>query len=543
MTQTKAPSTLRSAGALQNIIIIGAGHNGLVTAFYLAKAGLKPLVLERREIVGGTCVTEEIHPGFRCSTLANSTGPLSPQIVKDLQLERNVVEFIKPAVRVLALNPNGESLCIYEDAKRTVESLKQVSAKDAQGYPDFVSTFARIGRALSPLLRMTPPDIDKLSKGDLWDLGKLGLAIRGLGKKDEYRLLRYGPMAVADLAGEWFETELLRAAVAARGIFGAFAGPWSAGTSAPLLLQAASDGHAIAPTIFVKGGMGALSQALAGAATNAGTEIRTNTEVASVRVKDGKATGVILTSGEEIAARAVTSNADPRTTFLKLVDPSELDPSFLLKIRNYRAHGTVAKVNLALSGLPDFHGITNGDSVERLSGRIHLGPDIDYLERAFDAAKYGDFSPQPYMDITIASLTDQSLTPAGAHVMSIHAQFAPYQLKDGDWNSRREELGDTVVNVLSDYAPHLKKLILVRQVITPLDLELTYGLSGGHIHHGEMSLDQLFAFRPLIGWAQYRTPIEGLYLCGAGTHPGGGVTGAPGFNVSREIIKDLRRRR
>jgi phytoene dehydrogenase-like protein len=524
----------------RDVIIIGAGHNGLVTAFYLAKAGLKPLVLERREVAGGACVTEEIHPGFRCSTLANSTGPLSNQILKDLQLERNGVEFIRPTVRVLALNPKGESLCIYEDAKRTVDSLKQVSARDAQSYPEFVSTFRRIGRALSPLSRMTPPDIDKPATGDLWDLGKLGLAIRGLGKKDEYRLLRYGPMAVADLASEWFDTELLRATVAARGIFGAFAGPWSAGTSAPLLLQAASDGHAIAPTIFVKGGMGALSQALAQAATNAGAEIRTNAKVASVRVKDGKANGVTLASGEEIAARVVISNADPRTTFLKLVDPSEFDPGFLLKVRNYRAQGTVAKVNLALSALPQFSGLAQGDSVERLSGRIHLGPDIDYLERAFDAAKYGDFSPQPYMDITIPSLTDQSLAPAGAHVMSIHAQFAPYQLKNGDWKSRREELGDTVVNVLSDYAPDLKPLILARQVITPLDLEQTYGLSGGHIHHGEMSLDQLFAFRPLIGWARNRTPINGLYLCGSGTHPGGGVTGACGANAGREIIKDLK---
>lgn len=524
-----------------DIIIIGAGHNGLVTAYYLAKAGLKPIVLERREIVGGACVTEEIHPGFRCSTLANSTGPLSSQIVKDLELERHGVEFINPAVRVMALSSSGHSLSIYEDPKRTAESLASMSAKDAQSYPDFISTFARIGRALSPLLQMTPPNIDQPSAGELWTLGKLGMAIRGLGKKDEYRLLRYGPMAVADLAGEWFETELLQAIVAARGIFGAFAGPWSAGTSAALLLQAANGGQAIAPATFIKGGMGALSQALAQAATNAGAEIRTNAEVASVRVENGKADGVILRSGEEIAARAVISNADPRTTFLKLVDPSEFDPSFLMKVRNYRAQGTVAKVNLALSALPKFPALPDEDARERLSGRIHIGSDIDYLERAFDAAKYGDLSPQPYMDITMPSLTDQSLTPQGAHVMSIHAQFAPYQLKDGDWNSRREELGDTVVNVLSDYAPNLKELILARQVITPLDLEQTYGLSGGHIHHGEMSLDQLFAFRPLIGWARNRTPIHCLYMCGAGTHPGGGVTGAPGANAAREIVKDLKR--
>ena len=433
-----------------DIIIIGAGHNGLVTAGYLARAGLKPLVLERRGIAGGACVTEEFHPGFRASTLAQTTGPLSTQVVKDLQLERHGLELIKPTVRVFAPQPDGQSICIYEDAQRTADELIQVSAKDAQNYPDFAKTFARIGRALSPLLRMTPPDIDKLSKGELWGLGKLGLAIRGLGKKDEYRLLRYGPMAVADLAAEWFETELLRAIVAARGIFGAFAGPWSAGTSAACLLQAATDEHAIAPATFVKGGMGALSQALAKVATEAGAEIRTNAEVASVSVKDGKAVGVVLTSGEEIAARAVISNADPRTTFLKLVDAAEFDPTFLNKIRNYRARGTVAKVHLALSRLPHFPSLASGDSDEKLSGRIHVGPDIDYLERAFDAAKYGDMSPRPYLDITIPSLTDQTLAPAGAHAMSIHAQFAPYHLKDGDWDSRWEELYDTVVNALSD---------------------------------------------------------------------------------------------
>jgi phytoene dehydrogenase-like protein len=527
--------------ATRDIIIIGAGHNGLVTAYYLAKAGLKPLVLERRGIIGGACVTEEFHPGFRCSTLATSTGPLLPQIVRDLQLERHGVEFITPRVRVFSPEANGRSLCLFEDPRRTADELARLSAHDAKSYPDFVKTFARIGRALAPLLTMTPPNIDKPAKGELWNLGKLGWGIRGLGKKDEYRLLRYGPTAIADLAAEWFETELLRATVAARGIFGAFAGPWSAGTSAALLLQAATDGNAIAPAAFVKGGMGALTQVLAKVATEAGAEIRTSAEVASVSVRDGKATGVVLANGEEVPGWATVSNADPGVTLLELIDPGELEPSFLNKIRNYRAHGTVAKVHLALSALPKFAGLSDGDAVEKLSGRIHIGPDIDYLERAFDAAKYGDFSPRPYLDITIPTLTDSSLAPSGAHVMSIHAQFAPYKLKDGDWNSRGEELGDAVVNVLSNYLPGLKKLIAARQVVTPLDLEQTYGLSGGHIHHGEMSLDQLFAFRPLIGWAQYRTPIKGLYLCGAGTHPGGGVTGAPGLNASREIIKDLKK--
>jgi phytoene dehydrogenase-like protein len=550
MTEPKAPSPLRSAGALQRIVIIGGGHNGLITACYLAEAGLKPLVLERREIIGGACVTEEFHPGFRCSTLANSTGPLLPQIVSDLELERRGVQFIRPAVRVCALNSEAAPICIYQDAKQTSAEIHRYSPTDAKNYPEFNKTFQRIGLALRPLLTMTPPDIDAPSKAELWNLGKLGWAIRGLGKKDEYRLLRYGPMAVADLAAEWFENETLRAVVAARGIFGAFAGPWSAGTCAPLLLQAATSGCVVAPTVFVKGGMGTLAQALAKAATEAGAEIHTNSEVTGVKVRNGKVTGVLLSNGEEIEARSVISNADPKITFLKLIDTAELDPSFLQKIQNYRAHGTVAKVNLALSAMPKFsyrtasnrERVKDNDGFEQLSGRIHIGPDIDYLERAFDAAKYGEMSPQPYLDLTIPTLTDPLLAPSGAHVMSIHAQFAPYNLKQGDWESRREELGDVVVDTVANYAPNLKELIVGRQVLTPLDLERTFGLTGGHIHHGEISLDQLFAFRPLIGWAQYRTPIKGLYLCGAGTHPGGGITGAPGFNASREIIRDLKRK-
>jgi len=326
--------------------------------------------------------------------------------------------------------------------------------------------------------------------------------------------------------------------VAARGIFGAFAGPWSAGTSAPLLLQAAFSGSAISPTILVKGGMGALTQALAKAATAAGAEIRTNAEIKSIEVKEDRVAGVVLANDESIPAWTVVSNGDPGVTFTKLLDYAAVTPSFRTRAQNYRAHGVVAMVHLALSSLPQFAGI---DSDENLSGRIHIGPDIDYLEHAFDAAKYGDFSPEPFMEVTIPTLSDPSLAPSGAHVMSIHAQFAPYKLKNSDWDARREQLGDAIVNALAEYAPNLKELIVGRQVLTPLDLERDFGLTGGHIHHGEMCLDQLFAFRPFIGAAQYRTPVEGLYLCGAGTHPGGGVTGAPGFNASREVIKDLKR--
>ena len=441
---------------------------------------------------------------------------------------------------MLALAPTSRSICIYNETARTVRELEMLSTKDAKSYPEFERSFARIGKMLAPLLTMTPPAIEHPSPGELWNLGKLGRSFRGLGKKDAYRLLRWGPMAVADLVAEFFETELMRATIAARGIFGAFAGPWSAGTSTGLLMQAAMDGQAIGPSALVKGGMGALTEALASAARAAGVEIRTGSQVETIQTTEERAASVLLDTGEEISARAIVSNADPRTTFLKLVDTIDLDPSFLLKIRNYRATGVSAKINLALSGLPSFRGVEGDEANTKLSGRIHIGPDIDYLERAFDAAKYGDYSRQPCLDMTIPSLLDSTLAPVGAHVMSIYVQYAPYKLKDGDWNARREEFGDLITDVLTSYAPNLKQLIVARQVITPLDLEETYGLSGGHIHHGEQSLDQFFTFRPIIGWAQYRTPIKGLYLCGAGTHPGGGITGGPGANAAREIVKDFK---
>jgi len=519
-----------------DVIIIGAGHNGLVTACYLAKAGLKTLVLERREIVGGAAVTEEIAPGFRCSALAHST---APRVIKDLKLADHGLELISSPVHLLALAQDGKSISIYNDTAQTVRELEGVSAKDAKSYPEFERSFARIGKMLRPLLTKTPPAIDNPSPGELWQLGKLGRSFRGLGKQDAYRLLRWGPMAVADLVAEWFETETLRAAVAARGIFGAFAGPWSAGTSAGLLWQAALDGHAFSPATFVRGGMGKLTETLADAARHAGVELRAATSVSRIETTEDRAARVVLGNGDEISARAIVSNADPRTTLLKLVDPVYLEPNFISKIRNYRATGVSAKVNLALSRLPTFAGL-DGDAATKLSGRIHIGPDIDYLERAFDAAKYGDYSPHPYMDITIPSLVDPALAPGGAHVMSVYVQYAPHKLKEGDWNARREEFADNTIEVLSSYASDIKELIVGRQVITPLDLEKVYGLSGGHIHHGEQSLDQFFTFRPLIGYAKYRTPIKGLYLCGAGTHPGGGITGMPGANAAREIIKDFK---
>jgi len=531
-------NTTGKSGA-RDIVIIGGGHNGLVTAFYLAKAGFQPLVLERRPQVGGAAISDEFHPGFRCSTLAHTAGPIRPDIVRDMQLEKHGLRFITPETCITALTPEGRALSLYQEENKSAQAIAAFSQKDAAKYPEFQQSLDKISKVIAEALATTPPDIDHPSSGDLWGMLKTGRALRNLGKRDMYRVLRWGPMAVADLVAEYFETELLRAVIAARGIFGTFLGPWSAGSSLQLLIRAAGDSHPAGSAFFAAGGMGALTQAMASAAKAAGVEIRTAAEVIEIRVKDGSATGVLLGTGEEITAKAVISNADPKRTLRGLVEPQHLEPGFLPKLQHYRMNGTAAKVNLALSGLPKFNGV-NGD-VSLMSGRIQISPEIDYLERAFDASKYGDFSKHPYIEATIPTLWDSSLAPAGQHVLSIYMQYAPYKLRDSDWDSQREALGDTVVRTLAEYAPGLPGLVEAREVITPKDLELMYGLTGGHIFHGELALDQLFTMRPLLNWAQYRTPIQNLYLCGSGTHPGTGLNGMSGANAAREIIKELRK--
>jgi phytoene dehydrogenase-like protein len=523
----------------RDVVIIGGGHNGLVTAFYLAKAGFKPLVLERRSQVGGAAVTDEFHPGFRCSTLAHTAGPIRSEIVRDMQLEKHGLRFITPEACVTALSPDGRALSLYQDAGKSAKAIAAFSEKDAAKYSEFEKSLNKIGNVIAEVLATTPPDIDHPSSGDLWSMLKTGRALRNLGKRDMYRVLRWGPMAVADLVAEYFETELLRAVIAARGIFGTFLGPWSAGSSLQMLIRAAGDSHPAGSAFFAAGGMGALTQAMASAAKAAGAEIRTEAEVIEIRVKNGVANGVLLGTGEEIGANAVVSNADPKRTLLKLTDPIHLSPDFVQKLQHYRGNGTVAKVNLALSDLPAFTALKNGSS-EELKGRIHIGPEIDYLERAFDESKYGNFSRQPYLEATIPTLTDPALAPSGKHVMSIYMQYAPYKLK-GSWEEQRKALGQTVVQTLAQYAPNLPGMILTHQIITPQDLEDVYGLTGGQIFHGDLALDQFFTMRPLLDWARYRTPIENLYVCGSGTHPGAGLTGGSGANAAREILKYLKK--
>jgi phytoene dehydrogenase-like protein len=382
----------------------------------------------------------------------------------------------------------------------------------------------------------TPPNVDDPSGRDLLTLLRTVRAFRGLSKTDAYRLLRWGPMAVADLVGECFENERVRAAVASDGIFGTRFGPWSAGSGMALLLRAATEAMAPRQSWFVRGGPGAIATSLERALRAAGGELRTNTPVTRVIVEDERAKGVVLSDGTEIRARAVISAAHPQHTFLQLCDPIDLAPEFLWRIRNYRTQGTLAKINFALSALPAFAGLDH----TALSGRTRIAPDIDYLERAFDHSKYGRYSTKPYVELTIPTLLDPTLAPQGAHVLSAYIQFAPYALRNTTWDEAREGFARTATDVIEQYAPGLRSLIVAQQVITPLDLEREFGLIGGHIFHGELALDQLVMMRPLLRWGQYRSPIRDLYLCSSGTHPGTGLTGQSGANAAREILRDLK---
>ncbi|MGH9411137.1 MAG: phytoene desaturase family protein [Vicinamibacterales bacterium] len=520
---------------MRETLIIGAGHNALVTAFYLARAGRRPLVLERRPIVGGCAITEALAPGYRSATLAHAIGPIRSDIVRDMDLERRGVRFVAPDPALTALALDGPPLALSRDVTRTVAAIRAISPKDADRYPGFVATLQRAAHFVGELLDAAPPALDGATAAELWQLLKTGRRFRALGKKTSFTLLRWGQMAVADLVGESFEHDRLQAAIAARGIFGTAMGPWSAGTGALLLLGAAVDRVPGGSSITVAGGPGALTKAMADAAREAGAEIRTSAGVQRILVKNEAVAGVLLDDGSELPAESVVSGADPRRTFLQLVDPNDLNPTFSGRIRNYRSTGTVAKLNIALGGVPAFRGL---DTNAAPAGRLQIGPGIDYLERAFDASKYGEISAAPYLDIAFPSAADASMAPAGRHVMSVHMQYAPYRLRDRrSWDLSRDDLREIVFRTLEEYAPGFTSLVEHCQVITPLDLEREYGLTGGHIFHGELALDQLFVVRPTLGWARYATPIRGLFLCGSGTHPGNGLTGASGRNAAHAILR------
>src|SRR5579871_1661309 len=529
----------------QRVVIVGGGHNALITAFYLAKGGFKPIVLERREIVGGGAITEEFHSGYRVSTLAHTVGPLRPDIALDMRLDKRDLQILNPDPRVFAPTSDGKALLFYNDHAKTAGGITRHSTKDAATYTEFAAVLEEISQVFAQICAITPPAIDKPSPEDLWNLLKTGRSIRGLGKKRIFDFMRWAPMAAADFVAEFFETEPLRATIAARGIFGTALGPWSAGSTAVLLLRAAADSHPVGSAAFPKGGLGALTKALADSARAAGAEIRTQADVQHIRIKNNAVTAVVLADGEEISTEAVVSGVDPKRTLFNLVDPSQLDPTFALRIRNIRAAGNVAKVNFALNRLPTFPALADAvgpDGIQQaLAGRIHIGHEIDYLERAYDASKYGEISESPYLDISIPTLLDPSLAPEGKHVASVYVQFAPYKLKDGSWdNNHAAILAENVLKTVSIYSPDFSQIVESMQVITPRDLESTYGFTGGHIFHGELALDQLFTMRPVLDWARYKTPIRGLFLCSSGIHPGNAITGASGANAAKEIIHDLR---
>ena len=545
-----APATIPAPAVVTSrpwdAVVIGGGHNALVTAAYLARGGLRVLVLERRERVGGAADTTELAPGLRVPTLAHTVGRLRPSVHRDLDLKTHGLALLAPDVRVFAPGADGRAVVLSEDNGRTVENLKSISARDAQAYPAFDRLVRSIGRFLDELGRSAPPDIKSPGIGDALTGLKLGRTFRGLGKHDSRTVLRVLPMAVADFVAEAFESDALRAAIAWRGVRYCSVGPWSAGTAAVLLLDGAgNDGGAAGDAVFARGGPGALSRALASAAQAAGAEIRTGAEVTAITARDGRATGVVLASGEEITARAVVSGIDPKRTLTGLVDPVTLGPSLGWRAGNIRTPGVVAKVNLGLGRLPVFPA-AGPDGERLLRGRIVVAPGIDAMERAFDASKYGRFSESPILEATIPSLVDPLLVdgaPAGSHVMSVIAQYAPYSLRDADWGSSAEAFGDAVIASLETVAPGIGKLVTHREVLTPVDLERDYALTGGQPLHAEPGLDQFYLWRPLLGHARYRLGIDGLYLCASGAHPGGGITGGPGQNAAREILGDLRRRR
>jgi phytoene dehydrogenase-like protein len=517
-------------------IIIGGGHNGLVAAAYLARADRKVLVLERRHVLGGAAVTEEVFPGFRFSVCSYVVSLLRPEIIRELDLPRHGLEILPLDGTFTPLE--GDYLWRMNDHARTRREIYRWSPTDAEAYDEYGKAMVEMARFVKPILSMIPPDPMSFDVPGLLRLGELGRRFQKLSRANQRSLVQLMTMSAADMLDRWFETDPLKATMSASGIIGTFLGVRSPGTAYVLLhhYMGEIDG-AFRSWGFSRGGTGAISMAIAGAAQEAGAEIRTKAAVSRIKVRGNRATGVVLDDGDEIDAGLVVSGLDPNRTFLKLLEPEALPEPFLDDVRRYKLRGSSGKVNLALDALPDFKCLPGPGA--HLHGAMSISPSVNYMERAYDDAKYGDFSRRPYVDMVIPSLTDPSVAPPGKHVLSCFVQYAPYDLREGTWDEKREAFGDTVVDTVAEYAPNLKKIILHRQVLTPLDLEREWGLTEGNIFQGELSLEQLFFLRPVPGWARYRTPLRNLYMCGSCTHPGGGIMGANGRLAALEILKDV----
>jgi phytoene dehydrogenase-like protein len=515
-------------------IIVGGGHNGLVCAAYLARAGRKVLVLERRERVGGAAMSEEVFPGFRFSVFSYVVSLLRPEIIRELELPRHGLHIL-PLESTLTPLPDGNYLAQWNDHDQNRRELARHSLRDAEAYDEFGLMLHQMARAIKPLLRMSPPDPASLWPGELREMKRLAEHFRALGPKRFHTLTKLLTMSSAEFLDEWFENEALKATKSASGIIGTMLGPRSPGTAYVLLHHYMGELDGVFRAWgFAKGGNGSVSAAIASAARAAGAEIRTSAPVERILLRGRRAIGVVLENGDEIRAKLVVSNADPRRTFLGLVGEKHLPDEFAASIRRFRFRGSSAKVNLALGELPDFTCMPGRGA--HLRGAVSISPSVEYLERAYDDAKYGEISRRPYMDIVIPSMLDPGMAPPGKHVMSIFVQYAPYHVNGGWTDARREALGDAVVDTLAQYAPNLKGAILHRQVVTPADIERIVGITEGNIFHGELGLQQMFFLRPVPAWAKYRTPLSGLWQCGSGTHPGGGVMGASGRNAALAIL-------
>jgi phytoene dehydrogenase-like protein len=515
-------------------IVVGAGHNGLVCAAYLARAGLRTLVLERRGVLGGACVTEEVWPGYRVSTASYVMSLLQPKIIRELELPKFGFEVL-PTDNLFVPFPDGRYFVYWDDTKKTCAEIAKFSRKDAETYPVFEHFLHDAAKFVRELLWKTPPNPASRRPGDLKEMIGLLWQFRKLGNR-LFRFVDLMTESISDFLDRYFESDQLKAVLAYYGSIGTFAGPRTPGTAYVLLHHLMGEHEGAGGWGFIRGGMGGISQAIARSAERHGARVRADAEVARITVRDGRAVGVVLASGEEITARIVVSNADPRRTFLGMLGAGELPSEFVDEVRTYKTYSTAFKINLALDEAPRYTAFDAKAIGAAYPTYVHIGPSIEYLERAYDDAKYGRPSARPVLECTIPSVVDPSVAPPGRHLMSMFVQYAPYALREGTWDEHRDAFADRCFALLDEYAPNFSRSVLARQVLTPLDLERVFGLTGGNIFQGAMTPNQLFSFRPVPGWAQYRTPIRGLYLCGAAAHPGGGVMGAPGLNAAREIL-------